>query len=74
MIYFMQGVSDKLVKMDRQRVDNRIEVIAKAHRRSVHGAKNEKNVCSYCTKTWPHMPSTSHAIFLCSWDLEIWIV
>ena len=43
MIHFMQGVSDKLVKMGRQRVDNRIEVIAKAHRRSVHSAKNEKN-------------------------------
>ena len=40
----MQGVSNKLVKMDRQRVDNRVEVIAKAHRRSVHGAKNE-NMC-----------------------------
>ena len=53
MIYFMQGVSDKLVKMDRQRLDNRIEVIAKAHRRSVHGAKNEK----MCVLTVQNMAS-----------------
>ena len=30
MIHFLQGASDKLVKMGRQRVDNRIEVITKA--------------------------------------------